>query len=366
MNAKVKYIIGILGLTLFVFGVWYFRAIITYMLIAVALSILGQPIVHLLEKIKVRKKQLPRWLCAGVTLVVFWCILVLFFRTFIPLIIMEANEFSNINVDVFYNNLHRPFTELLELLQKLGYFENEAEFTHFIKGKIVTLLDVDYFSGLFTGVTSTLGTMLIAFFAVSFMSFFFLKDSSLFSKGVFMFVPDKYTDEVTRVMESIKHLLARYLGGIMLEVFFVMLLVTLGLWLVGIAFQHALVCGLVAGILNVIPYIGPWIGASFSIVIGVVTNIHMPFMSDLLPLILYMILVFAVVQTIDNVLFQPLVYSSSVNAHPLEIFIVIMMAGSMAGVGGMVLAIPTYTVLRVIAKEFLSGFKVVQKLTQNI
>lgn len=366
MNAKAKYIIGIIGLTLVVFGVWYFRAIISYILIAAAISIMGQPIIHLLEKIHIKNKQLPRAFTAAVTLVVFWCILVLFFRIFIPLIIMEANELSTINVDALYTNLQQPFNELQNILQKLGYFEGDEEFQVFITNKIVSVLDIDYFSGIFSGVTSTLGTMLIAFFAISFMSYFFLKDASLFSTGVLMFVPDKYIEEVQHIMASVRHLLTRYLGGILIEVIMVMLLVTFGLWLIGIGFQHALICGLVSGILNVIPYIGPWIGASFSIVIGVATNIHLPFVSELLPLMLYMVLVFAIVQTIDNILFQPLIYSSSVNAHPLEIFIVIMMAGSMAGVGGMVLAIPSYTVLRVIAKEFLSGFKVVKKLTQNI
>ena len=136
--------------------------------------------------------------------------------------------------------------------------------------------------------------------------------------------------------------------------------------LVGIEFQHAIICGLVSGILNIIPYVGPWIGAAFGIVIGIATNMNLPFQTELLPLIGFMLIVYAVVQTIDNVLFQPLIYSSSVNAHPLEIFLVIMMAGSMAGVGGMILAIPAYTVLRVIAKEFLGNFKVVKKITQNI
>jgi predicted PurR-regulated permease PerM len=135
---------------------------------------------------------------------------------------------------------------------------------------------------------------------------------------------------------------------------------------VGIAFQHAVICGLVSGILNVIPYVGPWIGACFSILIGLATNINLPLQPELVTLLGLMVLVFATVQTIDNVVFQPLIYSSSVNAHPLEIFLVIIMAGSIAGIGGMILAIPSYTVFRVIAKEFLSNFKVIQKITQNI
>lgn len=366
MNAKLKYIIGFVGLLILVFGVWYFRSIIAYVLIAAAISILGQPIVKLLESFRFRQRVMPRGLSASLALLILWFILIAFFRIFIPLIISEANELSSINVNALYVSLQGPFSELHELLQKLGYFQEENSFKQFITNKIVSVLDVNYFSQFFSSLTSILGNLLIAFFAVSFISFFFLKDSSLFSTGVLMFVPDDYMDEVTHVMSSVRNLLTRYLGGILIEVILVMLLVTFGLWLVGIGFQHALICGLVSGILNVIPYVGPWIGASFSIIIGIATNIDLPFQSELLPLIGLMVLVFIIVQVIDNVLFQPLIYSSSVNAHPLEIFLVIMMAGSMAGVGGMVLAIPSYTVMRVIAKEFLSGFKVVQNLTRNI
>lgn len=366
MNAKLKYIIGLIGITIFVFGVWYFRSIIAYVLIAAAISFLGQPIVHLLERVRVRGRNMPRGLNAGITLVLLWSVLILFFRIFIPLIVSEANVLSSINVNLFYESLVQPFMELQGVFQRFGYFEQEMEFQEFVTSNMMSVLDADYIPKIFSGVTSTLGNVVIAFFAISFISFFFLKDASLFSTGVLVFVPDQYAQEVQHVLSSTRLLLTRYLGGIIVEAIMVMLLVTLGLWIIGIGIQHALICGLFSGIMNVIPYVGPWIGASFGILIGIATNLHLPFQTELLPLIGFMVLVFAIVQTIDNVLFQPLIYSNSVNAHPLEIFLVIMMAASIAGVGGMILAIPSYTVMRVIAKEFLSGFKVVQKLTKNI
>jgi predicted PurR-regulated permease PerM len=68
-------------------------------------------------------------------------------------------------------------------------------------------------------------------------------------------------------------------------------------------------------------------------------------------------------QLLDNLLLIPFIFSNSVLAHPLEIFLVILMGSQLYGIIGMVLAIPTYTVIRVIAKEFLNKFKLVQKLT---
>jgi predicted PurR-regulated permease PerM len=89
-------------------------------------------------------------------------------------------------------------------------------------------------------------------------------------------------------------------------------------------------------------------------------------MTETLPILGLMVVVFVSVQVIDNVLFQPLIYSSSVKAHPMEIFLVIIAAGSFAGVLGMILAIPVYTIFRVLGAEFLSEFKIIRKLTENM
>ncbi|PKP11799.1 MAG: AI-2E family transporter [Bacteroidetes bacterium HGW-Bacteroidetes-4] len=366
MDKRVRYIIGFIGIALLVAGLWYFRSLVAYVLIAAAISILGQPLLKLLTKLKIKKKSMPQSLAAAITLILIWGAIILFFSLFIPLVIHEANILSQIDVNTLYSRIQEPLEHIQQALLNLGLFENSVDFQNYITTRLMSVLNVTYLSNIFSGLTATLGNLLIAFFAISFITFFFLKDASLFSDGLMLVIPDQFSDEIKHILNSIKSLLTRYLGGIIIEVILVMILVTLGLWLVGIGFEHAVLCGLFSGILNVIPYIGPWIGAAFSILIGVATNIDLPFQSELLPLIGWMVLVFATVQTIDNVLFQPLIYSSSVNAHPLEIFLIIMMAGSLAGIGGMVLAIPTYTVLRVIAKEFLSSFKVVQKLTKNI
>ena len=144
------------------------------------------------------------------------------------------------------------------------------------------------------------------------------------------------------------------------------LLDAIGLSLVGLGFNHAVIIGFFCGLFNVIPYLGPWMGAAVGLLIGAAVNINADFMNYTLPLLGLMAAVFLSVQIIDNVLFQPLIYSSSVKSHPLEIFLVIMAAGSMAGVIGMFLAIPAYTIIRVVAKEFFDNMKLVRKLTENL
>jgi predicted PurR-regulated permease PerM len=181
-----------------------------------------------------------------------------------------------------------------------------------------------------------------------------------------MWVPDKYTDNVTRALYSIKNLLTRYFIGVLIQCTTIMILIDIGMTIVGIDFQQALVMGLILGILNVIPYVGPWIGLFIAIIMGVASHIDQDFSTVVVPLVYYMILVEVIIHTIDNVINQPLIFSNSVRAHPLEIFIVVLAAGFAAGIPGMILGIPTYTVIRVFAREFFYNFKAVQKLTSGL
>jgi predicted PurR-regulated permease PerM len=178
--------------------------------------------------------------------------------------------------------------------------------------------------------------------------------------------PEKFTGKMQIFMHRVKALLLRYFLGLIIEVILIMILITIGLSILNIPFSTALVIGLFAGMMNIIPYIGPLIGTLFGVVLSLAANLQPDMMSQLLPLAGWVILVFLMVQLIDNVLFQPLIYASSVHAHPLEIFFVIMMAGSLAGIAGMMAAIPLYTVLRVFAKEFLNQFSIVRKMTGTL
>ena len=124
--------------------------------------------------------------------------------------------------------------------------------------------------------------------------------------------------------------------------------------------------GVIGGFLNIIPYLGPLIGAAIGIVIGVTTNLTPDNIDMMGWMALWIAIAFSIPKFIDDFILQPVIYSSSVRAHPIEIFLVILMAGSLAGITGMILAIPAYTVLRVVAKQFFGKFKIVSTLTKNM
>jgi len=236
----------------------------------------------------------------------------------------------------------------------------------YIAGKVAGILNINMIQNFIGSLFSILGNIVIAVFSITFITFFFLKDQHLFFESILMWVPDKYVDNVTRALYSIKRLLTRYFIGIVIQSTCIMILVTTGMTIVGIDFQQALVMGLILGILNVIPYVGPWIGLFIAITMGVASHINQDFNLVVVPLVTYMIIVEGITHIIDNVVFQPVIFSNSVKAHPLEIFIVVLASGFAAGIPGMILGIPAYTVLRVLAREFFYGFKPIQKITSGL
>jgi predicted PurR-regulated permease PerM len=145
-----------------------------------------------------------------------------------------------------------------------------------------------------------------------------------------------------------------------------MILISVGMLIIGIDFQQALVLGLIIGILNIIPYVGPWLGFFIAVTMGVASYINMDFRTVVIPIIYKMSIVVIVTQFIDNWILQPTIFSNSVRAHPLEIFVVVLAAGFAAGIPGMILGIPAYTVIRVFAREFFYNFKAVQKITSGL
>ncbi len=363
-----RYVLITVGLALLIFLIWYLRDIVSYIIVSWVLSMIGAPLMDFLSKQKIKKFKIPRGLLAAFTVLLTWTIIVMLFVLLIPVVMQQAKEIAGINVQDIINNLQEPIQKIEAYIDKFGLLGkgNNVSVDDYLRQKMVALIDISSVSDILSFITSMFGNVFVAIFSISFITFFFLKEEDLFTRMLLLFIPQKYEEHTLKALNSIKHLLSRYFIGISVEIFLIMLLVTIGLLIVGLEFQHALIIGVFAGLINVIPYVGPLLGILFGLFIGLATHLSYDFFNQLLPLLGFMTLVFVIVQLIDNALFQPLIYSSSVNAHPLEIFLVIMITANLVGVGGMILAVPGYTVLRVILKEFFSQLSVVQKITERI
>lgn len=322
--------------------------------------------VRWLKKLKIWKFKLGASFCAFLTLVAIWAFFYTLFRFMIPLLISEFDQLANVDINQYLRELEGPLNKITHLVYGQEISLTDGSILNLFGSKVASFFKVSQVTDLFGTIAGTLGSLLVGLFSVSFITFFFLRDENMFRDGLLVLAPTEYERRVSKSIDRIAYLLRRYFIGLILEVIMVGALDTIGLTIVGLNFTDAVVIGLLCGLFNVIPYLGPWLGALAGILIGLAININADFIHQTLPLIGYMVIVFASVQVIDNVLFQPLIYSSSVKAHPMEIFLVIMAAGSMAGIIGMILAIPVYTIFRVFGAEFMSEVKLIRKLTANM
>lgn len=368
MEKLAKYIIIASITAAGLFLAWYFRTILTYIAISVVVALIGKPLVRILTKIRIRNFHFPRWLAAGITLALIICICLSLFLLLAPM----AGEFVHLVNNMDLNHLS---TSLEEPLQKINDFiiksipsaGPEFRIEIYLFDYIKNFININTFSGIIVSLASFIADFSIAIFSVAFISFFLLMENGIISDTLTSIVPDKYEEKVRRSIKSINTLLSRYFAGISMESLFVAALNSLGLiFIAKMDAQLAIVIAFTSGILNIIPYVGPLSGDLLAVLIGLIYHINNGIEMPLIIFLLIILGIFVVTQFIDNYVFQPLIYSNSVKAHPLEIFLIILTAGHIGGVFGILVAIPLYTVLRVIASEFLSQSKLVQKLTRNI
>jgi predicted PurR-regulated permease PerM len=256
------------------------------------------------------------------------------------------------------------FHGLQNVLREYGILRYYENLDTVIISKAKEIVSLSTFSDILGSLVNIASNLFIGMFSVIFISFFFLKDEKLFSNIILTVTPVQYADKITVILRDTRILLSRYFSGVCLQLFIMMTLEATGLSIFRI--PNALLIGTFGGMMNIIPYIGPLIGATAGILLGVSSIVSAGNYTDIIPVALTIVAVFSFANLVDNFIIQPFVFSNRVKAHPLEIFFVVLMAGSIAGVPGMILAIPSYTVLRVIAREFFDKFSVVRNLTKNL
>ena len=363
-----KYLIYLGILAIISIVCWYFRSVLVYVILAFVVSLISRPLARLMGKIRIKGKSAPSWLLAIISIAIVIAVMLMMIILVIPVItniINEASLFGNMNH--LNGNLGTTINEwIVGMFPSLGKdFDAISVLLNYLKG-IASDFDI---TGLIGSVGSVVVSLAVGLFAVVFISFFFVKDENLFSKIVAALVPDHFEASVTESISDIEHLLSRYFVGLILEMLGVALFNFLGLWLIArIGVNYALGIAFIAGILNIIPYVGPIIGEVIGVLLCLVLKYGAGIGLDVNIWVLAFIVlaIMLAVQLIDNFVLQPIIYSTSIKATPLEIFIVILLAGTIGGVLGMLAAIPAYTVIRVIAGRFFYDKKVVQRLMPGI
>ena len=362
------YIIKLGALAIVVALCWYFKNVLIYIIAAVVISLIGQPMMKFMQKIKIKGKPAPDWLLAVLSIIIIIVLLILLISQIIPLVSNIIREASAISESSYFES--NPIDKVNEWI--IGMFPNldqDFDIVALVMSKVRELVDFGKVGGIVGSVASMVTSLFIGLFAVVFISFFFLKEKGLFGRIVCALVPDRHELTMIKTLNEIKELLSRYFVGLIIEMLGVAVVDFLGLWLIArFDFKYAIGIAFIAGLLNVIPYVGPIIGETIGVLFGIILKLGAGAGLDVNVWIFALIIlaIMLTAQMIDNFIYQPLIYSTSIKAHPLEIFIVLLMAGHIGGTIGMLVAIPTYTVIRVIAIRFFYRYKIIQRLIPDL
>lgn len=359
-----RFVAGAAAAAAALFLVWYFRSIVVYVLISAVLAVVGNPLVERLSALRLRGRCMPRWAAALATLMVIWAVLATLFSLFVPLVFHKIYQLADVDFAAAIDRIGAPLLAMQHHLQELFALPSSTfSLSEELASSLRHLIDMDSLNSVFSSVLNLVLSSVVAIFSISFITFFFLKEEGLFYAMITAVFPDRYRENITRALDSVTVLLARYFTGILAESLVLTVAVTLAMMAFGMRAADASFVGLVMGVMNVVPYAGPLIGGIVSVMVGIVTPIDGTTTGHTMCIIALTLLA---IKGLDDFVLQPTLYSERVKAHPLEIFLVILIAGSLAGILGMLLAIPSYTVLRVFAKEFFSQFRLVRKLTEKI
>jgi predicted PurR-regulated permease PerM len=337
-------------------------SVLVFVAIAGVLSLLVRPVTDWLNERHIGKYQMPRTVAALLSMLLLYGTLIGIPAAFSPLIVQQAEAISKINPQEVIDALQEPIMNAEAYLARMGVPAGnlQTELQHYLS-ELVNLIS---FSSLFSGTVGLLGSIGVGLFAVSFTTFFMLRERRLFSRAVMAATPEQHMERMRKVLRSSRKMLRRYLLGLLLQAMAFATMTTIGLSILGV--KYALLIGIFGALMNIIPYLGPILAGAFAVSMAITGNFGEPFDTVLLPLTIKVIIVYWVSQILDNNVFQPTIFANVVSAHPLEIFLVVMSAGFLAGVPGMIIAIPTYSILRILAREFLSEYKVVQALTGSL
>lgn len=196
------------------------------------------------------------------------------------------------------------------------------------------------FNGLSSGIgsfVSSVAGIVMLVVTVPFILFYMLKDGHKFIPAIEKYFPQSHKNEMLELLSKMSETIEKYISGQMIECLFVGVSTSIGYMLIGV--DYAFLFGFIAGLTNMIPYIGPYIGLAPAVVVTVFTD---PWKA------VFACIVVLIVQQIDGNIIYPNVIGKSLDIHPLTIIILLLVAGNIAGLLGMILGVPFYAVCKTI------------------
>jgi len=348
----VKSIIILSAIALIILLLFKIRLGLLYIFISIILTLIITPFNKLLKN----KLKIGNSLSSLLSLTMLISFLSLLIVLFVPVLTKQGKNLSLLNTSEFREKIQSTITGLKD------YFENQnISIIDFISDlNIISEIDFSFVTKLFNSIISQIGSFSIGVLSVMFITFFLLKDGNIIFNKIIKLFPKKLVNKLSKSFIKIEDLLTRYFIGVSLQILILFSFYLALLLIIGI--ENAFAIAFICAILNIIPYLGPLISIILMIILSVTSSLDVFLINDFITNSFWLFTGFVFIQLIDNFLLQPYIFSSSVKSHPLEVFIVIISAGLLFGIFGLIIAIPVYTTLKVIYQSFFDTKKMISNI----
>ncbi len=331
----------VLGVAFVIVVFPYVKDVLIMLIIAGTLSVLLSPVVDFLESKGLRR---------GWAILAVMALILLLIGFAISLIVPRIIHAIESLTPLFQSSTLSGFSAKIESFFEKNFHNVELARNVTAKVNEITVNLLASLGNLFKSVSSFLASM----FIIPVITFFLIKDTRRFKKAIVSRVPNKYFELSLSILHKVGNQVGKYIQGQAIDAMIVAALSTIGLFIVNLVFDgpipYFIFIGILAGLANLIPYIGPVVGAIPALVLVLLKN-----PPQLTLVLIWTAAVFVIVQAIDGSLISPLVVSKSVNMHPLTVIVVIIIGGKIAGALGMLLAVPFTGIIKVTFSQIIWG-----------
>ncbi|MCS7078202.1 MAG: AI-2E family transporter [Bacteroidia bacterium] len=337
----------------------YFHVIFQYLLVAFLLTYILHPLVDYISEIHIYNTRIGRSIAIFISFSLIICFLASLFLLLIPIVTHQLENFGRVNSKALVKLVQEPLVEVEKFAIRNKITRQKGFLVDFVEKKINNFITSDEIQKIAAKLATTTLDILLYLFVVPIITFFMLHDSRKIKRALLDFVPNRYFEIVINAINKSELLLRRYLYGLFLQSLSVTLMSFIVCTIFGL--RDALIIAIFFGVFNVIPYLGMIMTGLFALLLNVgsqITEIVANHDTHLLNLIfIKVVFSIGIVHFVDANITQPLIFSKSVNAHPLEIFIVILAGAFVAGIIGMAVCVPVYMISKILIREFFWAYK---------
>lgn len=330
LDRLIKAGLGLAGIAVLFYLLYYFGTLVGYAVIAILITYLLDPVVS-----RIQTTGINRTWAIVLTLSTLILLLVWISTSIFPVIANQMVELAGqLNVQTIQSITRQVEERLIEIFSFLPERFLSSNITQMLQG----LFDIGQLPTALSNLIGLFTNIFWAALVIPFATFFFLKDGTKIRRDILRLVPNKYFETTLSLIDKIETRLGIYFRSVMLQSLIVALASWFGLSIVGL--NNALSVGIAVGLANTIPYFGPAIGYILSITVSIIEVSNFS-------LVLPCIIAIFMVQLLDNLILQPAIFSRSAEIHPVAILFIIMIGAEVAGILGMLVAVPIATTIKI-------------------